>query len=130
MYALDTNVMIRYVLADDKEQTKRANAAIERLSVDNQGFISCVVLCEISWVLTKAYKVSKGDCIAVLRQILTIAVFDIERLSQCLQALRHYEQGKADFSDYLIQQIAEDEGYHILLTFDKNALKSHGFQKP
>ncbi len=130
MYALDTNVMLRYVLEDDQEQTPLAVAAIEQLSHDNQGFISCVVLCEMSSVMTKVYKIAKNDCVAVLKKVLSVSAFDIERLNLCAKALRSYQTGKADFPDYLIQEIAEDEGYHILLTFDKNALKSHGFQKP
>ena len=130
MIALDTNVLVRYIVQDHKSQAAKATAAIERLSAENPAFISCIVLCEINWVLTTAYKIPKVSCLETMTKILAIAVFDIERLEACLVALKRYETGKADFSDYLIQQIAHQEGYDTVLTFDKKALKYANFQSP
>ncbi len=93
-------------------------------------FISCIVLCEISWVLKSVYKISKKDRIKTLQNILSVAVFNIEQIECCLKALKLYEAGTADFSDYLIQQIAWMQGYKTVLTFEKNALKTSGFKNP
>jgi len=130
MVALDTNVLVRYVIQDDKQQSQQVNHVIETLTPDAQGFISCVVLCELIWVLESAYQVNKTDCIAVLKRLCSIPVFDIERLHVVLRAVKYYEHGKADFSDYLIREIAEEEGYDTVLTFDKKALASDGFHQP
>jgi len=130
MIALDTNVLVRYIMQDDKLQAKKATLAIETLTSDAPAFISCIVLCEINWVLKTAYKIPKPDCIDVLERILSVAVFDIENLSACLTALQLYEAGQADFSDYLIQKIAREHGYISVLTFDKKALKNPGFTSP
>jgi len=78
MMALDTNVLVRYIVQDDKEQAHKASALIERLSSDNQAFISCIVLCEVNWVLRSAYKISKQESAAVLKRILSVSVFDVE----------------------------------------------------
>lgn len=128
MYAIDTNVLIRYVVEDDPEQAEKATEAIEQLTPEKQGFISCIVLCELNWVLKTAYKISKSERVATLQKILSVPVFDIEQLDCCLKALRSYEKGKADFSDYLIQQIGEKHGYKTLLTFDQKACRETGFQ--
>ncbi len=128
MYAIDTNVLIRYIIEDDPEQAQKAAEAIEQLTTETQGFISCIVLCELNWVLKTAYKISKGERVATLQKVLSVPVFEIEQLDCCLKALRRYEKGKADFSDYLIQQIGEKHGYEILLTFDQKASKETGFQ--
>lgn len=128
MYAIDTNVLIRYIVEDNPEQTQKATEVIEQLTPEKQGFISCVVLCELNWVLKTAYKVSKSERVATLQKILSVPVFEVEQLNCCLKALRSYEQGKADFSDYLIQQISETYGYKILLTFDQKASRETGFQ--
>jgi predicted nucleic-acid-binding protein len=82
----------------------------------------------LNWVLKTAYKISKSERVATLQKILSIPVFEIEQLDCCLKALRSYEKGPADFSDYLIQQIGERHGYRILLTFDQKASRETGFQ--
>ena len=130
MIALDTNVLVRYIVQDDKAQTKKATQAIEGLGVDSPAFISCIVLCELNWVLTSFYKVPKKDRIEALQGVLSVAVFDVERHGACLKALKLYDSGVADFSDYLIQQIAAQEGYNTVLSFDKKALKSSHFKSP
>lgn len=128
MYAIDTNVLIRYIVEDNFEQAQKATEAIEQLTPEKQGFISCIVLCELNWVLKTAYKISKSKRVATLKKILSVPVFEIEQLDCCLKALRSYDQGQADFSDYLIQQIGEEHGYDILLTFDRKASRETGFQ--
>jgi len=130
MIALDTNVLVRYIVRDDKVQTRKADKIIEHLTVDVPAFISCIVLCELNWVLKTAYKIPKADCIKTLGNIFSIAVFDVERQGECLAALREYHKGAADFSDYLIQNIAAKEGYDTVITFDKKALKSPSFKSP
>jgi len=130
MYALDTNVLIRYLVQDDKEQAEKAAYYIERLTLGVRAFISCIVLCEVNWVLKTAYKISKDARIATLKKILSIAAFDIEHTPCCAKALKHYEKGQADFSDYLIQEIARVNGYATLLTFDEKAQRNPGFQRP
>jgi predicted nucleic-acid-binding protein len=130
MLALDTNVLVRYIVQDDKAQAAQATRAIELLTSDSPAFISCIVLCELNWVLKTVYKISKESCITTLRKILSIAVFEVERPECCAKALRTYEKGMADFSDYLIYEIAKNEGYERVLTFDAKALKSEGFQQP
>lgn len=63
-----------------------------------------------------------------MQGIASVAVFTVERLDSCLKALKLYEDGPADFSDYLILQIARQEGCDSVLTFDRKALKSGGFR--
>ena len=128
MIALDTNVLVRYIAQDDKEQAKKATKVIESLTPEEPAFISGIVLCELNWVLKSFYKMPKKDRLATLQDILSVSVFDIEGLAESLRALKLYETGKADFSDYLIQQIAQQKGYDTVVTFDKNAQKGKGFK--
>lgn len=52
MIALDTNVLVRYLAQDDREQARVATRFIEEhLTADDPGFVSTIVLCEIIWVL-------------------------------------------------------------------------------
>ena len=46
MIGLDTNVLVRYLVQDDPVQSEIANSIMENeISLENRGFVSCVVLC-------------------------------------------------------------------------------------
>ena len=48
MIALDTNVLVRFLVEDDPAQTSRARRALASLdSEEAQGFVSSIVLCEL-----------------------------------------------------------------------------------
>ncbi|MEE9117055.1 MAG: PIN domain-containing protein [Calditrichia bacterium] len=52
MIGVDTNVLVRYIVQDDIEQSKDATRFIEkRISSSNPGFINQIVMCEVVWVL-------------------------------------------------------------------------------
>lgn len=132
MYALDTNVLVRYVVedGDSPEQTERAAALMGRFTPDNPAFVSCVVLCELVWVLKSAYQCDKAERINALHRILSMNALDVENLEACQAAFQNYRFGQADFSDYLIQEIAASNGYPTVITFDRKAQKSMGFVSP
>ena len=51
MTALDTNVLIRYLVGDVPEQAESARVLIDGLTTDNPGFICREVVLEVAWVL-------------------------------------------------------------------------------
>lgn len=130
MIALDTNVLVRHFLQDDPVQAPKASRAISRLTTDNRGFIATAVLCELVWVLRSTYKIPRPQCAAILEFILATSEFEVEHRVLCHQALKEYATSKADFCDYLIREIAIASGCSVVLTFDKAALKSPGFEEP
>ena len=130
MIAFDSNILIRYITEDDPAQTKASRKAIKSLTIQKPAFISSVVLCEISWVLESDYKILKKDIVHTLEKLLSVVVFKIEHLDECIKALKDFKNGSADFSDYLILRIGQSHGATKCLTFDKKALKTNGFEKP
>ncbi|MEM8496573.1 MAG: PIN domain-containing protein [Pseudomonadota bacterium] len=57
---LDTNVLVLYLVQDDKKQAELANRFIEdKRTVDAPGFVNHIVLCELCWVLSGNYKVCR-----------------------------------------------------------------------
>jgi len=127
---IDTNVLLRYVLQDDPAQTKVTNRAIARLDRVNPGLITTVVLCELNWSLTRAYKIPKADRVSIIERILSIVEFEVEHEELCRKALHTFRNGTADFADYLIGEVSRASGCSVVLTFDKAALKSPGFEEP
>lgn len=58
MKGIDTNVLVRYLVKDDKEQAKIASAYIHIQKIVAAGelcFINMIVLCELVWVVESAY---------------------------------------------------------------------------
>lgn len=122
MIGLDTNVVLRYIVQDDPEQAEIANRIFEHeLSASNNGYICSIVLCEIVWVLLRSYKQKKTKIIEVVRTILLADNIDVEHRDSVWKALREYETGDADFSDYLIAHINQEGGASVTLTCDKAA---------
>ena len=57
MIALDTNVLVRFLVVDDKAQSAKAARLVERTVASNETlFVSDVVICETVRVLLSAYQ--------------------------------------------------------------------------
>ena len=124
MIGIDTNVLIRYIVQDDVEQSKLATKFIEgRISSTNPGFINYIVLCEIVWVLKSAYRYEKPVIINVLQRILQTKEFIVENADVAWIALKEYEKDDADFSDYLIAVLNRFSGCDFTITLDQTASK-------
>ena len=122
MIGLDTNVLIRYIVQDDLAQSAVANRVFEsELSATNKGYVCPIVLCEVVWVLARAYKQKKAKLREVVRMLLLADFIEIGNRDAAWKALRDFEAGNADFSDYLIAAVNREEGANVTLTFDRCA---------
>jgi predicted nucleic-acid-binding protein len=119
MIGLDTNVLVRYITQDDPEQAAQAARLIDAsCSVDAPGRVAHIVLCELVWVLRRAYGYSKLQVVEVLSQILVTAELAIENQEVAFQALDAYRDGPADFSDYLLALGNRAAGCRTTYSFD------------
>jgi len=104
--AIDTNVLLRYLLADDDAQYKKARSLIEgKMPV----LITDVVLVETVWTLTgKRYKLNKSSICEVVRGLIGDSAFKFESSQVVWSALMDYQDSKPvrgktlDFADALI----------------------------
>ena len=129
MIGLDPNVLVRYLVQDDPAQAEIANSIMEsEISLDNKGFVSCVMLCEVVWVLKRAYKQPKARLLEVIRLMFETDSIEIERRAEVWRAYRAFAQGDADFSDYLIGEVAHSHGVEKVYTFDTSCADSGFFQ--
>jgi len=122
---LDTNILVRYIVRDEPEQTAAATSLIEsRCTEESPGFVSQLVLAELFWVLARGYGYSKPVLLQVLSKLLGAAELEIEAMAEAWTALRMYESESADFADYLIGTRARLAGCETTFTFDRQAAKS------
>ena len=126
MIAVDTNVLLRYLLRDDKGQAERSRRVFERAE---RILITDVVLVETMWTLAGSrYGAAKADLIAVVDNLLqepNVRFEDDEVIWISLQAFRGTD---VDFADALIVHKAlkiasTGNGLDAIYTFDSAALQ-------
>lgn len=129
MIALDTNVLVRTLVADDPRQTALAERLLRESAEKGETcFISDPVLCETEWVLDRHYRVPRAEILATFRSLVSRQdLFAFEDPSALGKALDAYQRGKADFSDFLIGAKAEALGARITFTFDRALARQKGF---
>ena len=106
MIAIDTNVLLRYLLTDDQRQAAIADKLINGTDAV---LITDVVLVEIIWTLKgKKYQLNKTDLIAVIQALFKEPNIRFENGQVIWMALNDYRNAQpingklADFSDALI----------------------------
>jgi predicted nucleic-acid-binding protein len=128
MIGLDTNVIIRYLTQDDPLQAATATKLVESLTPDAPGFVSTIVVIELTWVLQSSYRVSRREIASTLETLLRSKELVVERAELIWQALRRFNSGNGDFADCLIERCGNAAGCLHTLTFDKRAATIAGMQ--
>ena len=126
MIAVDTNVLLRYLLNDDKELAKRSRQIFESAE---RILITDIVLAETLWTLTgRRYGAVKVDLIAVVDKLLQEPKVRFEDDEVIWSALQAYRRTNVDFADALIVYKALKtgsigNGLDAIYTFDSTALQ-------
>ena len=127
MLGLDTNVLVRFLLSDDRQQAFRAKAAIDRaVAAGEPIIIGLLTLLETEWVLRTRAHLDKAAIIGVFKQLLESRELMFESESAVEQAIYHYENSKADFADCLMIARYRSMGCRSMLTFDAHAARVPG----
>jgi len=130
MIAVDTNVLVRYITNDDKEQALLATTLLDSyIGKEKSIFINNIVLCELVWVLVRGYKYQKEDIIKTLKLLLSSIEFEFENHELAFLAVIEYEKAEADFSDILIGLLNRYRNCSVTYSFDQKALKLKYFKK-
>jgi predicted nucleic-acid-binding protein len=125
---LDTNVLVRYLVQDDPEQSAVAAAVVEGLDEHHRGFISLVVLVELHWVLRRAYGIGPGEVLAVVDQLLRARELAIQESDLVRRSWRQAMAG-ADLADALVAELGVAAGCEHTVTFDRRAATTLGMRQ-
>ena len=126
MTGLDTNVLLRFLLQDEPDQSARAAALMSSFSLRDPGFISSVTLAESVWVLGRTYRRPNQEISSFVRGLLDAEQLVVENHEVVAQALRRFDGSNADFADCLIERLGNSAGCTRTMTFDVNASKMSG----
>ena len=128
MWALDTNVLVRYYAQDDAKQSAAATRFIEQeLSASKRGFISLVVLLETVWVMQSRYAADDGLVCELLTDLMDTAVLELQDAPAVRKALLRFGEGGVDLHDSLIVSLAEVRNLRVV-SFDAKAAKRLGME--
>ncbi|MBI1747664.1 MAG: type II toxin-antitoxin system VapC family toxin [Acidobacteria bacterium] len=128
MKGLDTNILVRYLVKDDRKQAERASAYIREATADGEScFINHVVIGELVWVLESAYEYGKNEIADVLEKILVTKQLEIEAKDIVRQAVQDYRRGRGDLADYLIGRSNQAQGCEVTASFDRALKNSSSF---
>jgi predicted nucleic-acid-binding protein len=129
MIGLDTNILVRYLTQDDPTQSPKAREIIERrLTEENLGLVSIVVMVETVWVLERAYGLTTDEIIGVVERLLQTDVLIVENEQEVFTAMIALKEGKGSFADAVIAGLGARRGCSCTLTFDRKALRLPGFE--
>lgn len=127
MTGLDTNVILRFLIDDDPVQSKMARNVFAQFREEEPGFVSLVVLAELSWVLTKSYGFDRNGVADIIEDLLSSTQLIVEKANIVHLALDVFQAGKeVGFADALIAEVCRDAGASRTLTFDRGAATERG----
>ncbi|WP_019220183.1 type II toxin-antitoxin system VapC family toxin [Bartonella florencae] len=115
--SVDTNVLARAVLQDDKKQGEVASKILREASLIA---ISLPCLCELVWILRRGARLSKEDVAGMLRDLL--ATNNIVTNRPAVEAGLAILEAGGDFADGIISYEGNWLGGETFVSFDKLAI--------
>ena len=128
MIGVDTNVLLRFALEDDRTQSPSAITFLR----DPERFSSPAVICPVAlvefvWTMGRKQGFTKERLLEILDAFTDSerVVYSDERLIR--SCIEQWRVGEADFPDYLIAALNLQAGARTTVTFDQIAAEEPGF---
>jgi predicted nucleic-acid-binding protein len=120
--ALDTNILVRWILQDDLEQAKIAENLLSEPC-----WVGATVVLELGWVLLKPARLSRASVFRAISILFDIPTVHFERGTDLKWALERFEHG-GDLGDML--HLATTAKVDRFVTFDKKLAAKAGPNSP
>jgi predicted nucleic-acid-binding protein len=129
MKALDTNVLIRFLVKDDELQAKAVYKLFKQAESKTESFfIPILVVLETLWVLEAVYDTSRQEILDSIDELLLMPILEFEAQSAIRSFISLARENKTDLSDLLIAHHAKYSGCVPVITFNKRAAKLELFE--
>jgi predicted nucleic-acid-binding protein len=127
--AIDTNVLVRFLVNDDRAQAEQVRQLFATAEQQREAFfVPLLVLLETIWVLESTYQIQRADLIETLGELLLMPVLQFEQREAVQAMLAVAADTNLDLPDALIAQSALHLGCDNVLTFDQKAARGPGFE--
>ena len=122
MKALDTNVLVRFLVRDDERQAETIYRIFKQAESDKEVFfVPLLVVLETVWVLESVYKIPRKEILDSVNELILMPILKFETQPAILNFISAARETKMDLSDLLIAHSAKFSGCECVLTFDKRA---------
>lgn len=122
MKALDTNVLVRFLVKDDEQQAQAVYRKFKQAEAKKDVFfIPVLVVLETVWVLESVYEVTRQEILDAIDQLLAMPILKFEVQSAVRSFVSSARESKTDLSDLLIAHCARTSGCECVITFDRRA---------
>ena len=124
MIALDTNVIVRFLVRDDEKQAQAVYARFKQAEAGRETlFVPLLVVLETIWVLESAYDKPRKDILDSFDELNSMPILEFEKTQVLQNLLSEGRKSNADLSDLLIALAAQSCGCSGGITFDKKLTK-------
>ncbi|EDP74796.1 PIN domain-containing protein [Hydrogenivirga sp. 128-5-R1-1] len=114
---IDANVILRYLLRDNKELYAKAEEVFnDMMEGKTKILILESVIAEVVYVLQRIYNVSRKEISEILRKLIELRGVKVHNKGQMLNALEIFSEKKLDFVDCILCAHREE---NEVITFDK-----------
>ncbi|GAB4218777.1 MAG: hypothetical protein Fur009_1610 [Candidatus Microgenomates bacterium] len=122
-YLIDTNIILRFLLTDNKKLYKKSTEIIyqaknKKIELE----IIPEVIFELDYVLRGVYKLEKEKVIEVLLNLVKTPYFFIEKRELIIKVLDEYREISIDLFDVYLFYLARSENKEVI-SFDKDFKK-------
>jgi predicted nucleic-acid-binding protein len=124
LIGVDTNVLVRLFVDDDRRQHQLAVRFFDGRSATDAAFISLVTVVEFFWVMTRTYKRPPKATVELLAGMLESEDAVFEEADEVRQTIAVAQETGADLADLLIARGGAVAGCTTTVTFDQPAAKS------
>jgi predicted nucleic-acid-binding protein len=125
MRAVDTNLVVRLIVRDHREQVEAAETF-----TSGGAWVSHLVLAETAWVLDAVYKRTSEQIATAIDMLLNHKSLTLQDADVVTSALEQFRKRPAvGFSDCLVLETARSAGHLPLGTFDLGLAKLDGAQR-
>ncbi len=129
MRALDTNILVRFLMNDDRRQAEKVYRLFKEAEKNKEVFfVSLPVVLELFWVLESACNIARKDILDAIDALLQMQILEFDAQEDLRECITDARLNTFDLPDLLIAHNAVGAGEceHVL-TFDKKAAKSQLF---
>ena len=123
---LDTNLLIRFLTADDP---KKAQAVNKLLSSGKTFFLPDMAFAEIVWVLSSYYELGREEIYEKMKSLLSFKTINCSR-ALLFQALENYHNfNQLNFVDCYLSALVQTRKSKVLYSYDIGFDKVKGIKR-
>ena len=107
MTALDTNVIVRFLVRDDEKQARAVYALFKRAEATREVlFVPLVVVLEVVWVLDRRYSMPRTEMLNAIANLRQMPILEFEASEVLERFLAAAKRSKVGLADLLIAHAA------------------------